>query len=716
MTGFSPDNRMKAISIVMTAIVVVLISRLIYIQILEHESYIQRAKKQWLELKKVRALRGRIFDRNGFPLAVTNWSYAVGVTPAVFPKEKSEAVACLAESCALTKKELRRILTRDRSPYIPLGRDLRLTQNQVTTLSSLAGVRLDPSHDRLYPFPAIPAQFMGSVDGDGRGIAGIEAGFQSILGGKDGWVLESRIPGSKFGYRPVYGPREKAIAGCDLYLSIDTRIQAVVDFELAQAVDRYKALSGIAIVANPWTGDILAISEKPDRKVGQDARKSETAALRSISFTYEPGSVFKLVSYAYLLETKRARPIDSFFVGNGVQTFDWGTIRDDHPTREWLTLKQGFGYSSNICTIKAMMGADRDEFYRFILKLGFAGKTGIDLPAEAKGFLRSPASWSMRSLPSIAIGHEIGVTPIQLVMAYCALANGGTLLAPRLALEARDPSGKLLQRFDPVIVREAISEETAKTLRDFCRFAVLEGTAKAAAVEDIPVAGKTGTAQKIENGIYRHDKFLASFIGFAPAERPRIVCLVILDEPEHPYWWGGSSAAPTFARIIQGINLATDLLAGDRISSIAVKGDKIGRKRVPNFLRLTTAQAVELASRSGIAIEYPKIRGFVFSQSPDPGTIVGRNEVVNLLICPESGQTYKEIVVPSVIGMSLREARRMLLACGFECRVNGSGTVEQQEPLAGQSIPPGSLVSIYCSVKKEEQEDTAKFSMIGGMR
>ena len=706
MTEFRSKRRMSALSIAVAAIVGVLIWRLVDIQILDHERYLEQAKKQWIIHKLIHARRGHIFDRNGFPLAVTRWTYDVGVTPAHFPIETKKAVVCLADACALTPKELRRKLTKNRSSYIPLGRDLHLTDNQVSALSSLSGVRLDPIHDRLYPFESLPRQLVGAIDCNGKGVAGVESGFQDVLGGVDGYVLESRISGARRGYKPVNAPGRKALCGADLYLTIDTRIQSIVDFELAQAIDRYRAAGGMAIVADPATGDILAVAEKPDRTISRERRTPDGFALRSINCIYEPGSTFKLITHAYLLETKKARPQDTYFGDNGASTFDWGTIHDDHPF-QWLTLKQAFVNSSNICTIKAMLGTDREDFYRYILRFGFAGWTGIDLPAESRGTVRDPAAWSMRSLPSIAIGHEIGVTPLQMVMAYCALANGGVLMAPRLAIEARNSSGDIARRVPPVPVRRVLSEETSRTMRDFCRGVVLEGTGVKASVDGLAVAGKTGTSQKIENGVYRHDKYVVSFIGFAPAEAPRLVCLVVLDEPAYPYWWGSESAAVVFSKIFAGVHLSTDIFSSEDALTVTLSRERAGKKRTPNFLRITVAEAADLASKCGVAIDCPHLSGVVYSQIPDPGTAIGSKERVSLMVRPERPTGTESATVPDLAGLSLREARRMLLGCGFECVVRGHGVVERQDPASGRKLAFGKAVVIQCAPRRGEHASAA---------
>jgi len=696
MSDLFPRHRLNVLSIAVTAIVGVIAYRLVDVQIIDHEKYIARAKRQWYMKVRIPARRGNIFDRSGYPLAVTHWTYTVGVTPKHFPANDRKAVACLADACDMSKKELRRRLVKDES-YIPLGRDLHLTEDQVSKLSLLSGVRIDPNHDRLYPFEAMPPQLVGAINAEGKGTAGVELAFQGVLAGEDGWLLESRLPGDPKGFQPVNAPGLRPRNGNDLYLTIDTRIQSIVDFELEQAIDRYGAAGGVAIVVEPMTGDVLAVAEKPTRKISRDANQIDGFALSSINGIYEPGSTFKLITDSYLLETGKVDPYDAFYGENGVAQFDFGTIHDDHKFG-WLTFKESFVYSSNICTVKAALDTRKEDFYRHLLRFGFGGRTGVDLPAESRGKLREPGAWTPQSLPSIAIGHEIGVTAVQMAMAYGALANGGILLVPRIALEARDAKGSTVRKYSPATIRRVFSERTAKTMQDFCKDVVLKGTGVKASVNGIPVGGKTGTSQKAMNGCYPPGKYVVSFIGFAPVQDPRVVCLVVLDEPAYPFYWGGESSAIVFSKIVEGINLSTDLFYDSGgAANIAGRSERGGTKRVPSFLRLTTDEATDLAADCGLAVRCPKVKGIVFSQTPDPGTFVDRREEIKLMVRTVGNEPKGAQSVPNVAGLSIREARRLLLACGLDCVVRGFGVVERQDPAAGALISRAARVILYCN-------------------
>jgi|WetSurMetagenome_2_1015567.scaffolds.fasta_scaffold25560_2 cell division protein FtsI/penicillin-binding protein 2 len=705
MSDLYPRHRLNVLSIAVTVIVGVLAYRLVDLQIIDHESYVTKANRQWYRHHLISARRGNIFDRNGFPLAVTHWTYTIGVTPKHFPADDRTAVARLADACDMTKKELHRKLAKDEA-YVLLGKDRHLTEDQVSKLSRLAGVRVDPNYDRLYPYDAMPPQLVGAIRADGKGTAGVELAFQDVLAGEDGWLLESQLSGDPKGFQPVNAPGKKPRNGNDLYLTIDTRIQTIVDFELQAAIDRYGAAGGVALVIEPATGDLLAVSEQPRHEVSRDASTIDGFALRSINCIYEPGSTFKLITDSYLLESGKVDPYDAFFGENGKADFDFGTFHDDHEYG-WLSFKESFVYSSNICTIKAALAATPSDFYRHILRLGFGGRTGIDLPAESRGTLREPRFWSARSLPSIAIGHEIGVTPLQMAMVYGALANGGELLAPRIALEARDAKNAAVRKFPVVPVRKAFSDRTAATMRDFCSEVVLKGTGKKAAVDGIEVAGKTGTSQKVVGGGYEPGKYVVSFIGFAPARDPRIVCIVVLDEPVYPYYWGGESSAIVFGKIVEGINMSTDLFCDAATANIAADGKSEGARRVPNFLRLTTDEAIDLASDRGLTVQCPDVKGVVYSQTPDPGTMIGRREEVKLMVRAAAAESEASRSVPDVAGLSIREARRLLLSCGLDCVVRGFGIVERQDPPAGTLLSRLGRVLLICNPRSEEKTDGA---------
>ena len=676
-------GRLRFVVIFLLAVVSVIIFRIVKIQIVHHEQYEKIAKQQWHNKLWISAKRGKILDRHGNPLAVTYSTYTLGVTPRDLP-EKKEVVKYIAGVAKSTPSRIRKLLAGDKE-YVLIKKDLRLTARQLAELYLLPGVRLDPVHKRLMPLQAINEQFIGIVNHKSEAIGGVEAAFNDVLMGEDGWIVVSK-DARNGSFRPIGAPHMEAINGGDLFLTIDSDIQTIVNFELRKAVRKYGAEGGVVIVADPSNGDILALSEYFPGK--------QRHSLYSSSCYYEPGSTFKLITDAYLLDSGRVDPYDVFYGEEGETKFEFGVFRDDHPYG-WITFRESFVYSSNICTIKAVSDSDPGEFYRYILKMGFGGKTGVDFPTESGGFLREPAKWSDRSLPSIAIGQEIGTTPLQMLSVYSALANGGDLYVPRVALGVLR-EGNMIKKIHPVKVRKIFPIEVSNTLKGFCRDVVIEGTGGNAATEMVDVGGKTGTAQKADKHGYLRGKYMASFIGFAPVENPQITCLVILDEPDYPYIYGGLSAAPVFSNVIEGICLTTDYISQGSERALAVEDGKDRKIKTPSFYRLTSSEAYRVASGSGVRICCSGDKGRVYSQIPDPGTLLETGAEITLLF-RENGLDEKEYRVPDLRGLTIRKARRILIECGFRSTIRGAGVVEKQYPEPGNSLKKGSKVRLYCN-------------------
>ncbi len=675
-------GRLRFIVVFLSAVVAVIVFRIVKVQIIQHEKYKNIAKQQWHNKLKISAKRGKILDRRGRPLAVTYCTYTLGVTPRDLP-EKKEVIEYIAKLADSTPSQIRGLLTKDED-YILIKKGLRLSAGQLSKLYLLPGVRLDSVHKRLMPLQAIDKNFIGVVNHKQKAVGGIESAFNDVLTGRDGWVVVNR-DARNGPFRPIDAPHREAVNGRDIYLTIDSNIQTIVNFELKKAVRKYGAEGGVIIVADPSNGDILALSE-----YFSDKHKH---SLYSTSCYYEPGSTFKLITDAYLLNTGKVAPYDAFYGEEGKAKFEFGVFRDDHP-HGWLTFRESFVFSSNICTIKALSKSCREEFYRYILKMGFGEKTGVDLPVESEGFLREPQEWSRRSLASIAIGQEIGVTPLQILSAYCALANGGELYVPRVALKIRGEDG-WIEEIPRVKVRRAFPPKISNTIKDFCRDVVREGTGGRASTEMVSVGGKTGTAQKAGRNGYLRNKYISSFIGFAPVENPQVACLVLFDEPDYPYTYGGLSAAPVFNRVIESICLTTDYITQDSGKMLALGEGEDQKIKTPCFYRMTSSEAYRMASRSGIGVRCSDDKGRVYSQIPGPGTLVETGTEITLLF-REKQSGERKSRVPDLRGLTLRKARRILIECGFESTISGFGIVERQNPGPGNLLRVGSNIRLFC--------------------
>ncbi|MEK6715884.1 MAG: penicillin-binding protein 2, partial [candidate division NC10 bacterium] len=413
---------------------------------------------------------------------------------------------------------------------------------------NLRGIGLFPESRRYYPRQELAAHVLGLVGLDDRGLEGLEYQYDDLLGGQPQFVVAQQDALGRIIFRQEESRPQAPIF--DLTLTIDEVIQYIAERELARAVERSRAKAGTAIVMDPSTGEILALANQPTYDPNT-YRKATSAARRNRAVTdaFEPGSAFKVILLAGALEEGVVRPGDRFHGENGAIEVSGVTIRD-HEKYGWLTVRQILTQSSNVGAIKIGQKLGKSLYYHYISGFGFGSLTGMDLPGETPGLMRRPRGWSALSLSVLSLGQEISVTPVQIATAFSAVANGGNLVRPHVVRGLRAVDGSLQRQVEPVVIRRVISSETARTLLDMMRAVVEEGTGKEAALEEYSVAGKTGTAQKLDpaTGRYSHQKVVASFIGAVPAERPRLVILVLIDEPE-TLRWGGSIAAPTFREI-----------------------------------------------------------------------------------------------------------------------------------------------------------------------
>jgi len=521
-------------------------AKLFFLQIQQRDRLAERATKQYQRRLPILSRRGTIYDRTGRELAVSLKVTSVFGQPAAVedPAATAKALASILDQPA---SDLAARLTTDK-PFVWLQRQLDPAQAEAITDLNLKGIGLFPESRRYYPRQELAAHVLGLVGLDDRGLEGLEHQYDDLLGGQPEFVSAQQDALGRVIFRQEEPERRAPIF--DLTLTIDEVLQYITERELQRAVEHSRAKAGTAIVMDPWNGEILALANQPTYDPN-NYRIANAAARRNRAVTdaFEPGSVFKVILAAGALEEGVVRPGDRFFGENGAIEVSGVTIRD-HEKYGWLTVREILTHSSNVGAIKIGQKLGKSFYYHYISGFGFGSLTGLDLPGETPGLMRRPKGWSGLSLSVLSLGQEISVTPVQIATAFAAVANGGNLVRPHVVrgLTAQDAS--LSREVEPVAIRRVISPETARTLLDMLRGVVEEGTGKEAALEQYTVAGKTGTAQKMDpaTGRYSHQKIVASFVGAVPAESPRLVILVLLDEPE-TLRWGGSIAAPTFREI-----------------------------------------------------------------------------------------------------------------------------------------------------------------------
>lgn len=544
------NKRAKIILICFFFWMVVVIVRLYYLQIIRHEELFQRANRQYEHTYLYRPERGSIYDRNYRLLAGTTELESVFLDPGLIINT-SHLSKTLAGMLEIDDQDLSERIAKGKN-FIWVKRKISLQEANMIKDAGLGGVSLTKERQRAYPEKDLAAHVLGFVGVDQQGLAGIEVFYDDILGEAPYWLKGQQ---DALGGR-VYLPEDllqTLPAGEDIVLSLDGVIQYIAEKELGLQVSRLKAKSGVVIIMDPVTGEILALAVQPgfDPSNYQDYPR-EKWRNKAVSDIYEPGSIFKVVPLSAALEEALVSPQDNFYCGNGIAHFGRMIIHDIHPYG-WLSLGDVISHSSNIGTIQVSQRLGENLLYHYIEKFGFGSKTGIDLPGESPGIFRPLRNWSRTSLPAITIGQEIGVTPIQLLRAYAAIANGGYIIEPKVvrAIIERGQPKEILSASKP---RKILSSVTCKKVTSILIHAVKEGTGKNASLPTYTVAGKTGTAQKFDpsTNSYSDKRSIASFVGFVPAHHANIVLLVMLDEPQGESL-GGIAAAPVFREVAKQV-------------------------------------------------------------------------------------------------------------------------------------------------------------------
>ena len=520
--------------------------KLFFLQIQQRDRLSERATKQYRRLLPIVSRRGTIYDRSGRELAVSLKVASVFAQPAAIENPEGTAKA-LAPILGQPATHLLSLLTSDKL-FVWLERQVEPAQTEAINELNLKGIGLYPESRRYYPRQELAAHVLGMVGLDDRGLEGLEHQYDVLLGGQPEYITAQQDALGRIIFRHEEERGRPLIF--DLTLTIDEVLQYTAERELQRAVERSQAKTGTAIVMDPWTGEILALANQPTFDPNKYKRGGSFAKRnRAVTDYFEPGSVFKVILAAGALEEGVVRPSDRFHGENGAIEVGGVTIRD-HEKYGWLTVQEILAHSSIVGAIKIGQKLGKSLYFLYISGFGFGSLTGLDLPGETPGFIRRPKGWSGLSLSVLSLGQEISVTPVQIATAFSAVANGGILVRPHIVRDLRAQDGSVARHVEPVMIRRVISQQTAQSLLTILRSAVEEGTGKEAALEQYSVAGKTGTAQKVDpvTGRYSHQRVVASFVGAVPAESPRLVILVTIDEPE-TLRWGGSIAAPTFREI-----------------------------------------------------------------------------------------------------------------------------------------------------------------------
>ena len=531
--------------------------RLIYLQMLKHDEYAGLAAEKHVYKQPIYAERGAIFDANNEVLA-HNVPCQTVVADATHLNNLDAIVDLVGVELKIPKSELTEKLRGDRR-YIVLKRAvpeaLADSLREKLQAQNLHGVYFEHDSARIYPNGSMLCHVIGFTDFEHHGIQGVEASMDQYLRGEDGYrYIEHNRAGQEI---VLYRGQERASRnGYQVHLTVDLNLQNIVENEIDAAMREYSPKKATIILMRPQTGEILAMANRPhfDLNLRADA-KPEQMKNRAIIDMMEPGSTFKIFPAAAALNEHKVQLDTTIFCENGLWNFG-GTALHDHKPFTDLSVKDILVKSSNVGAAKLALSVGEQKFYEYIRRFGFGERTGVELPGEIPGLIRPPQAWSKISITRIPMGHEVGVTPLQMTLAMAVIANGGKLMTPRIVKSITDADGKTVSTLSPVVLRQVISPQTARQIGDALRGVVSDrGTAAAAAVPGFTIAGKTGTAQKVDpKGGYDKDKYVVSFSGYLPADRPEFVGLVVLDDaqtskPELNY--GGLVAGPIFSRIAE---------------------------------------------------------------------------------------------------------------------------------------------------------------------
>jgi len=652
--------------------------RLFYFQVLKGEEYKKIASGQHKVHIELEAQRGLIYDRNGTPLTVNLPVESFFAIPESV-KNIDLVARTFSGSSNSTFKKLGYRLKND-SNFVWLKRRVEKDESQLIKSKlgkgKLEGVWTLNETKRHYLYGEVGKDVLGFANIDNKGSAGVELRYNKELSGKDGEAIFLRDghkrPNS---YQITEYPIQKPESGKNMELTIDLELQSIVEEELKNGISLTQADGGSAVFMDPKTGEILAMAYR-----GKDDELPMKN--RVISDNFEPGSTFKIVTAASALEEKIYTPQDLIFAGNGESKIA-GRIIHDVKSHDWLSFRESVIFSSNIALARIATKVGKEKIYKYAKNFGFGTKTGIDLPGESKGFISSPPEeWPDFVLATIGFGQGISVTALQLLCAYAAVANDGILMKPFVVKAIMDENGDTIKTFSPTEVRRVISSETASTLVEFLKGVVSYGTGQNAKLEGLEMCGKTGTAQKAkpnERG-YESNKYIASFVGFFSADDPKMVGLIILDNPKTAHL-GGQTAAPVF----KTTTLRIIALAGEPF----LKGEEKNLSQQVSYEEPSNDWSENLSVNSEKPSGKEKLecspsgepcKISLYSkktQVPTTGGDAPALEDSNFALKLETS-TGESLSVPNVVGMTAREALRVLSGQNLQVRLKGSGMVIKQ--------------------------------------
>lgn len=679
----------------------VILVRLYNVQVVKHEYYSKKAESQVKKYIKIRAPRGKIYDRN-FNVVAENVgeSYYFGINTKKVTNKKDLAKRLAKITGEKYKKYEKALKSKKGFVWVCKGLDGQQKKEILSVLNSdesyAASFNVVPN--RIYPYGYVGGQVLGYTGVDGEGLDGVELYFNEKLEGEEGWEYVWKDAMQRKTYSTGYNRKEPK-EGNSLVLTIDKDFQAIVEDELENAVTKWKAKKASCVVVDPHSGEVLALASypnfDPNRPGDFDPASIKNKAITDI---YEPGSTLKTIAAAALLEEGLTKESEVFFCDNDGLKIGSRTIKDSHKhENENLTFHDVLVQSSNVGIAKAIARMSDEDFYTHLRSFGFGERTDLPIKGEVSGTLWKIKHWNKLTKANMSFGQGISATPLQVAMAYCAIANGGRFVRPLLVKGILDDKNEVIEEFETIEIRRVISESTSKRIRNILKDVVTEeGTAPEACVTGISVAGKTGTSQKAIKGGYSRTDYDASFAGFFPHDNPQVVCVVVVDTPK-PYHWGGMVAGPVFK------NISERIIAQRRAK--LVKSDikrNITARVVPDLIGFDMDRAEEILEKENICFMATGQEDIIKYQSIEPYTIISEADTL-VISSLNISDVKKEKVIPAVVGLSLRDAIDKLSGVGVEIIISGNGNVYRQFPKHGKLTEETKVCSLYLSPLKKEK-------------
>src|SRR5688572_20174959 len=649
-------------------------ARLVHLQFSQHEGLANRARLQQQNATETSPQRGELLDKHGRQLARSVQTVSLFLDPDGLDLGQLECTAQqLSHSLGMKYEDLLsefREAQAEKRRFIWIARRLDADHANKLVAMNLPGLQPVLEPKRYYPNGPLAAHVLGYVGLDGDGLGGLESFYNAKIAGEPGRLFLERDANGK----PYESYEIASKPGQTVVLTIDQSIQYQAEQALNNALKSSRAKSGTVIVLDPRSGDVLALANAPSFDPNNvSASPAQTRSNWALQNIYEPGSTFKVVAFAAALERKLARVDDHIDCQMGAITVA-GRVIHDHKPFGSLTISEALAKSSNVAAIKLGLRVGDQTMYDYMTRFGFGSKTGIELPGETAGLLRKVQRWQPSSIGSIAIGQEVGVTPVQMAAAFGALANDGVRVAPHIIREVRNEAGAVVYHPQPE-QRRVINAETAIALRGMLEGVTLRGTAKQAQLDGYSAAGKTGTAQKIDpkTRAYSGTKFVASFVGFAPVSKPQVVIVVVIDEPGGAYH-GGDVAAPIFREVAEQI-----------LPILGVMPD-IETKSAPDLVAQADEnpeRAAKLREEQALAEQERK------ATLPTVDSNGGRGSEVVYAVSRQ-----KSMLMPDLRGRSVRDVARTCAQLGLHVQTRGEGRVYKQSPAAGSEVSTGQTIYV----------------------